>query len=61
MPIRLFIKPGLAFLFVLVNCRSSTRQVPTGVVEIQNLLINVPTKKIPIGFCAIRNTREKRA
>src|SRR5215471_8159827 len=59
--VTLFIKPLLTFLFMLVNCRSSTPQVLTGVVEIQNLLINVGTKKIPIGSCAIRNAREKRA
>ena len=59
--VTLFIKPLLTFLFVLANRRSSARQVLTGVVEIQNLLINVGTKKIPVGFCAIRNTDEMRA
>src|SRR6202051_2061971 len=57
----LFIKPLFTFPFVLANRRRSARQVLTGVVEIQDLLINVGTKKIPIGFCAIRNTHEMRS
>src|SRR5271163_2872286 len=57
----LFVKPLLTFLFVLANCRRSARQILTGVVEIQDLLINVGTKKIPIGFRAIRNTHEMRS
>ena len=43
----LFIKPLFTFLFVLENRRRSARQVLTGVVEIQDLLINVGAKKIP--------------
>lgn len=58
--VTLFIKPPLTFRLVLVNRRSRTRQVLTGVVEIQNLLIDVGTKKIPIGFGAVRNRRKVR-
>jgi hypothetical protein len=57
----LFIKPLLTFLFVLANRRRSARQILTGLVEIQDLLINGGTKKIPIGFRAIRNTHETRS
>jgi hypothetical protein len=46
---------------LLANRRSSARQVLIGVVEIQHLLINVGTKKIPIGFCTFRNTHEMRS
>ena len=55
----LSIKPLLTFRFMLVNRRSRTRQVLTGVVEIQNLLIDIRTKKISIGFGAIRNASDK--
>src|SRR6266581_7311860 len=57
----LFIQPLLTVLFVLANRCRSARQVLTGVVEIQDLLINMGTKKIPIRFCAIRNTHEMRS
>jgi hypothetical protein len=40
--------------------RRSARQVLTSVIEIQDLLINMATKKIPIGFRAVRNTHEMR-
>jgi hypothetical protein len=52
----LFIKPLLTLLFVLANRRRSARQVLTSVIEIQDLLIKRGTKKIPIGFRAVRNT-----
>ena len=51
--VTLFIKPLLTLLFVLANRRSSARQVLTSVIEIQDLLINMGTKKIPIGFRAV--------
>ena len=57
--VTLFRKPLLATRLG-ANGRSSTRQILTGVVEIEHLLIDLGTKKIPIGFGAIRNTDEKR-
>jgi hypothetical protein len=46
---------------VLANRRSSAHQGLTSVIEIQDLLINMGTKKILIGFRAVRNTDEMRA
>ena len=56
----LFVKPLLTFRFIAVNRRCRTRQVLSGVIEVQHLLIDMGAKKIPIGFCAIRNADETR-
>src|SRR5205814_1058660 len=58
--VTLFIKPLLALLVVLANRRSRARQILRRMVEVQNLLINVGTKKIPVGSCAIRNSDKMR-
>src|SRR6202045_1380235 len=58
--VTLFAKPLLALLVVLANRRSRARQILRRMVEVQNLLINVGTKKIPVGSCAIRNTDKMR-
>src|ERR1035438_63024 len=55
-----FVKPPLALPVVLANRRSRARQILRRMVEVQNLLINVGTKKIPVGSCAIRNTDKMR-
>src|ERR1700686_2036032 len=55
-----FIKPLFALLAILASRRSSARQVLRRMVEVQNLLINVGTKKIPVGPCAIGNTDKMR-
>src|SRR5271170_2301466 len=58
--VTLFVKPLLALLGVLANRRSRARQILRRMVEVQNLLINVGAKKIPVGSCAIRNTDKMR-
>jgi hypothetical protein len=46
--VTVFIKPLFALVAVLANRRSSARQVLSRMVEVENLLINVGTKKIPV-------------
>ena len=58
--VTLFIKPLLTFRFIAANRRCGARQILSGMVEVQHRLIDMGAKKIPIGFCAIRNADETR-
>jgi len=52
------VKPSFPLRAVPVNCRSRARQVLRRMIEVQDLLVDVGTKKIPVGFCAISDTNK---
>src|SRR5215470_18004255 len=49
----LFITPLLAFFVILVDRGGSTREVLSGMIEVQDLFINMWIEKVPVGSCAI--------